>query len=159
MFLPMPDVFSKKRRSQVMAAIRSRGNKETEIKLAAILRTHGIKGWRRHQQMPGHPDFVFPRERLAVFVDGCFWHGCPEHGHLPQTNQDYWRPKMARNAARDRCTNRLLRKAGWRVLRLWAHSLRLPGLIARGLSTELRAAAKQRRTLGGPIERTARGTR
>ena len=71
----MTDVFSKKQRSQVMAAIRSKGNKTTELRLASILRAHGIKGWRRDQPLFGKPDFVFRRERLAVFVDGCFWHG------------------------------------------------------------------------------------
>ena len=74
----MTDVFSKKKRSQVMAAIRSKGNKTTELRLASILRAHGISGWRRHQPLFGKPDFVFRRERLAVFVDGCFWHGCPQ---------------------------------------------------------------------------------
>jgi hypothetical protein len=68
----MPDVFTKKKCSQIMAAIRSRGNKATELKLATILRTARITGWRRHQPLPGRHDFVFRRQRLAVFVDGCF---------------------------------------------------------------------------------------
>lgn len=76
----MADVFTKAERSKVMAAVRSRGNRDTELKLAAILRAHGITGWRRQQPMRGKPDFVFRREQLAVFVDGCFWHGCPIHG-------------------------------------------------------------------------------
>jgi len=80
----MADVFSKTKRSAVMAAIRSRGNKDTEMKLAAITRTHGITGWRRHLPLPGRPDFAFRKERVAVFVDGCFWHGCPLHGHKPR---------------------------------------------------------------------------
>jgi DNA mismatch endonuclease, patch repair protein len=155
----MPDVFSRKKRSQVMAAIRSRGNKDTELKLAVILRAHGVKGWRRNQRVPGHPDFVFRRERVAVFVDGCFWHGCPRHGHLPHTNQDYWRPKIMRNAARDRCTNRLLRKAGWRVLRIWAHSLRMSDVVVRRITSQLEAAAKQHITISGPIQRLAGGRR
>ncbi len=76
----MADVFSKSKRSKVMAAIRSKGNKDTELRLAFILRAYGIKGWRRHYPLPGKPDFVFPKQRLAVFVDGCFWHSCPKHG-------------------------------------------------------------------------------
>ena len=67
----MADVISKRKRSQTIAAIRSKGNKDTELKLAAILRAHGIKGWRRHRPLPGKPDFIFPKHRLAVFVDGC----------------------------------------------------------------------------------------
>lgn len=120
---PMADVFTKKRRSRVMAAIRSKGNKTTEIKLASILRANGIKGWRRHQALPGNPDFVFRRERVALFVDGCFWHGCPKHGRTPDSNQDYWHAKLARNRARDLKVSRELRKSRWRVLRVWEHAL------------------------------------
>jgi len=119
----MRDVFTKAKRSQIMAAVRSRGNKATELRLAAILRAHGITGWRRHQPLPGRPDFVFQRARLAVFVDGCFWHGCRWHCRMPQGNRDYWQRKIALNTARDRRTNRLLRAEGRRVLRIWGHSL------------------------------------
>jgi DNA mismatch endonuclease Vsr len=72
----------------------------------------------------GHPDFVFPRRRLAVFVDGCFWHACPRHGTHPQNNRDFWREKIARNVARDRLVARTLRGKGWHVLRIWQHELR-----------------------------------
>lgn len=119
----MADVFSKRKRSQVMAAIRSKGNKDTELKLAAILRAHGIKGWRRHWPLPGKPDFIFPEHHLAVFVDGCFWHGCPKHGRKPSTNQSYWLAKLRRNKIRDKKVNRLLQNCGWDVLRLWEHEL------------------------------------
>ena len=102
----MADVFTKKKRSQVMAAIRSRGNKDTEVKLAAILRASGITGWRRHQALPGRPDFAFRRERLAIFVDGCFWHGCPKHGRKPTSNRTYWLPKLRRNRERDAAAKR-----------------------------------------------------
>ncbi len=127
----MADVFSKQKRSQVMAAIRSSGNKETELKLASILRAHGIVGWRRHLPLPGKPDFAFPKQRLAIFVDGCFWHGCRWHCRMPQTNWQYWHGKISRNAARDRVTTRRLRQAGWRVLRLWQHSLKDSDFVAR----------------------------
>lgn len=66
-------------------------------------------------------DIVFTRARLAVFVDGCFWHACPIHGTEPQANTDYWRPKLARNVARDRAVDQALTEAGWRVLRAWEH--------------------------------------
>jgi DNA mismatch endonuclease (patch repair protein) len=66
-------------------------------------------------------DIVFPRQRVAVFVDGCFWHGCPDHGHLPRSNTHYWTPKLARNAARDKRTTAALERDGWRVVRLWEH--------------------------------------
>jgi len=131
------DVFTKKKRSQVMAAVRSAGNRATELRLAAILRAHGITGWRRHQPLPGKPDFVFRRRRLAVFVDGCFWHGCPDHLRMPRDNRPYWGRKIARNVLRDRETALRLKKAGWRVLRVWEHALRSPELVARRIASKL----------------------
>lgn len=120
----MADVFSKLKRSHVMAAIRSTGNKETEVALVAIFRRHGIKGWRRHLPLIGRPDFVFSKQRVAVFVDGCFWHGCEKHSRLPKSNVAYWRAKLGRNVQRDRQNTRLLRQCGWKVLRFWEHTLR-----------------------------------
>ena len=117
----MTDVFSKQKRSEVMAAIRSSGNKDTELKLIAIFRAHGITGWRRRQRLPGKPDFVFHKERLAVFVDGCFWHGCPEHYQRPAINQDYWRPKLEQNLARDAIADAALLTEGWTVIHAWEH--------------------------------------
>jgi DNA mismatch endonuclease (patch repair protein) len=133
----MADLFSKRKRSQVMAAIRSKGNKGTELKLASILRAHGITGWRRHRPMPGKPDFIFPKHRLALFVDGCFWHGCRRHCRMPHDNRRYWQAKISRNAARDRATSRLLRQSGWRVLRIWEHSLRAALLVSGRIKREL----------------------
>jgi DNA mismatch endonuclease (patch repair protein) len=119
----MPDVFTKAKRSEVMSRIRSRGNKDTEIALARLFRRHNITGWRRHQNIFGRPDFVFPGLKLAVFVDGCFWHVCPRHGTKPATNRAFWRRKFSRNQKRDRLVNGTLRRAGWRVLRIWEHEL------------------------------------
>jgi DNA mismatch endonuclease, patch repair protein len=133
----MADVFSKSKRSDVMSRIRSRGNKDTELALAKIFRANQITGWRRHLQirtsprpspqsgegMKVRPDFVFPKARLAIFVDGCFWHGCPRHGTQPKGNAAFWKKKLARNAARDRTVNLELRKLGWRVVRIWEHEL------------------------------------
>lgn len=135
----MTDVFSKKKRSKIMAAIKSKGNKDTELKLISILRTNEITGWRRNQKLPGKPDFVFRRERLVVFVDGCFWHGCRWHYRMPQHNRQYWRLKIARNAGRDNATTRHLQKAGWRVFRIWGHSLKAPGLVAQRIKSLLSA--------------------
>ena len=130
----MADVFTKRKRSEVMSRIRSRGNRGTELALAKLLRAHGITGWRRHreirkaesgkQKFKVRPDFVFRRARLAVFVDGCFWHGCPKHATWPVGNAAFWQNKLAANKARDRRVNRALRAAGWRVLRIWEHELK-----------------------------------
>ncbi len=106
-----------------MAQIRSGGNTETEIRLIRFFRQHGITGWRRKQVPFGRPDFVFPLLRVAMFVDGCFWHGCQLHGRVPTSNSDYWLPKIARNRSRDKEVTRTLQKNGWRVLRIWDHEL------------------------------------
>jgi DNA mismatch endonuclease (patch repair protein) len=119
----MADIFSKTKRSEVMAAIRSRRNRSTELVLASALRKAGIKGWRRHLPIPGTPDFAFPKLKLAVFVDGCFWHGCPEHGNQPKTNQHFWANKLKRNFQRDQRVRRQLKTVGWNVIRLWEHDL------------------------------------
>jgi DNA mismatch endonuclease (patch repair protein) len=128
----MADVFTKQKRSQIMAAVKSKGNKATEIKLASILRKNGIKGWRRNVPLFGNPDFVFSKLRLAVFVDGCFWHGCPKHLRKPKSNHNYWRQKIARNQQRDRIVTRRLHNMSWHVLRVWEHELKNESrLIAR----------------------------
>lgn len=134
----MPDVFTKAKRSIVMAAIRSRGNKDTELKLMAIFRMCRITGWRRHYPILGKPDFVFPRERLAIFVDGCFWHGCPKHGRKPGSNREYWVPKLRRNRQRDLNVSRRLRAKGWRVMRIWEHRLLEPKTVAAAVQSTLK---------------------
>lgn len=106
-----------------MSRIRGHSNKDTELALAKLFRAHGIIGWRRRQRLFGKPDFAFRRERLAVFVDGCFWHGCPKHFNMPVNNRIFWQKKHTANALRDRLVNNTLRKRGWRVLRVWEHDL------------------------------------
>jgi len=127
-----------------MAAIRSSGNRATELRLMAIFRAHGITGWRRHLPLPGRPDFVFPRARLAVFVDGCFWHGCRWHCRMPKSHKSFWNSKINRNKTRDRIVVRMLRKEGWRVLRLWEHALRDPLRIVNKLQAKLASAVQER---------------
>jgi DNA mismatch endonuclease (patch repair protein) len=106
-----------------MSRIRSRGNRDTELALIDLMRRHGITGWRRNQPVFGRPDFVFRTQRVAVFVDGCFWHGCPKHANLPVNNRAFWQKKLETNHARDRNVTRTLRAAGWRVVRIWEHDL------------------------------------
>ena len=146
----MADVFSKSKRSEVMSRIRSRGNKATELALAKLLRRHRITGWRRHiklriandewrtsntsgrirkskfeiRNFAVRPDFVFRQARLAIFVDGCFWHGCPRHATQPKNNRAFWRRKFSRNKLRDKLVNHALRRANWRVIRIWECRLR-----------------------------------
>jgi len=119
----MPDVFTKAKRSEVMSRIRGHGNKDTELALAKLFRRCKITGWRRNQPVFGKPGFVFPKFKLAIFVDGCFWHGCPKHATKPKNNRAFWYRKLSANKARDRLVNAALRRAGWRVLRIWEHEL------------------------------------
>lgn len=120
----MTDVFSKSKRSEIMSRIRSKNNLATETKLANLLRRHKIRGWRRNYPIFGKPDFVFTKERIAVFVDGEFWHGHPTLGSIPKTNQEFWIEKIERNRERDRIVNRTLRKRGWIVVRIWQSQLK-----------------------------------
>lgn len=119
----MTDVFSKRKRSEVMAQIRGRNNRSTELLLAGLLRRAGLKGWRRHLPLPGRPDFAFLSRRLAVFCDGCYWHGHSSCYKQPSSNVVYWRNKIAGNRRRDRRITKLFRDAGWRVLRIWECTL------------------------------------
>jgi DNA mismatch endonuclease, patch repair protein len=145
----MTDVFRKDKRSQIMAAVRSKGNKTTEMKLVEIFRKSEITGWRRNARLMGSPDFVFRSAKLAVFVDGCFWHGCEKHLRVPTDNQAYWVRKIARNQTRDRRTVKVLRDSGWRVLRIWEHDLRFARRVAQRLTKALRP---------GPARAKIRGT-
>ena len=140
----MADIYTRDQRSALMAKVRGRGNATTEIALARLLRAEGWAGWRRQQVIRGRaakdarfrvrPDFVFRTLRVAVFVDGCFWHGCPRHGTGPKANAGFWRAKFLRNRERDRRDTRQLRHGGWKVVRLWEHELRTkarPALLAK----------------------------
>jgi len=106
-----------------MAAIRGAGNITTELLFAKILRKHRIAGWRRHLDLPGKPDFAFPKLKVAIFVDGCFWHFCPRCTKTPKQNVKYWTEKKRRNKSRDRKVSRQLNDEGWLVLRFWEHAL------------------------------------
>ncbi|MDP3938125.1 MAG: DNA mismatch endonuclease Vsr [Deltaproteobacteria bacterium] len=130
----MADVFSPAKRSAIMSRVRSRGNASTELRVVRALRQAGITGWRRHlPHVPGSPDFVFPKARVALHVHGCFWHGCTRcsAGDAPATRRNYWIPKVARNRARDARNRRALRRAGYRTLQVWEHELRENGWLRR----------------------------
>jgi DNA mismatch endonuclease, patch repair protein len=106
-----------------------RGNRKRdtrpELLLSSALHRRGLRYRRDYSITAGavrvRPDFVYTAQRLAVFMDGCFWHSCPEHGTSPGTNSAYWSMKLERNRTRDRAVNEALREAGWRVMRIWEH--------------------------------------
>lgn len=119
----MADVWSQERRSLMMSLIRGRDNKQTEQVLLRLLKRNKFTGWRRHLPLPGKPDFAFPNKKVAVFVDGCFWHGCPKCYTRPKTNRKFWDRKREDNMARDKRVTCQLRRQGWKVIRIWQHSL------------------------------------
>ncbi|MCB9797098.1 MAG: very short patch repair endonuclease [Alphaproteobacteria bacterium] len=95
-----------------------------EAALRRLLWLRGVRGYRKHARTPvGRPDLVFPGPRLAVFIDGCFWHGCPAHYSRPQTREAFWAQKLAANVERDRRQTLALEALGWRVLRVWEHEV------------------------------------
>ena len=114
------DTVSPAIRSAIMSKVRSKGNKSTEGKLRAILAGAGIKGWRTNATgITGTPDIVFEKKRLAIFVDGCFWHGCPRCYRRPKSKRKFWDAKVVENRGRDQRVTRQLKKDGWRVIRLY----------------------------------------
>lgn len=125
-----------------MSKVKGRENLATELRLIFIFRQFGIRGWRRRAVIFGNPDFIFPAERLAVFVDGCFWHNCPIHGSTPETNRKFWTQKLGRNKKRDELVQRTLKDLGWRVLRIWQHELREPVKVARRIKRRRRSGIK-----------------
>ncbi len=111
-------------RSKAMSKVRGRENKTTEIRYRMALVRAGITGWRvQRRGLPGNPDFIFPQSMLAVFVDGCFWHGCSRCGHLPKSHTAFWRTKLEFTCQRDVANSAALRAIGYHVLRFWEHEL------------------------------------
>lgn len=112
-------------RSDLMSRVRDRGNETTELRMLSLLRREGVHGWRRHQKLFGKPDFVWWQERVALFVDGCFWHGHNCGRNLsPKKNEKAWEEKFCRNRLRDRSVSAHLRSLGWGVIRIWECELK-----------------------------------
>lgn len=118
------DTISKSERSALMSRVRSCGNRSTEKRLRSALARNKIRGWRMQaREFLGRPDFVFDREQILVFVDGCFWHGCPTCYRRPKSRKKYWDAKVNGNISRDKRLRSSLRRAGWSVMRIWEHEL------------------------------------
>jgi DNA mismatch endonuclease (patch repair protein) len=125
------DTVNSEKRSWIMAQVKADGNRSTEEKLVQVFRENGITGWRRRFPLSGKPDFVFPRQRLTIFVDGCFWHGHPTKCRMPQSNHSYWVAKIARNVTRDKCVTSTLKREGWKVIRIWEDSISAARTLSR----------------------------
>ena len=121
----MPDVHDKLTRSKNMSAIKGRGNKSTELKFLKLLKDNKIAGWLRHYKYaPGTPDFVFRKQRVSVFIDGCYWHKCPDCFIEPKSNSEFWMNKINSNVERDKRNDNLSVKKRWKVLRIRECSLK-----------------------------------
>jgi DNA mismatch endonuclease (patch repair protein) len=128
-------------RSRIMASVRSKGNRTTEVALGRILWAAGLRGYRKHWPIVGRPDFAWPSLKVAVFVDGCFWHGC-SCKYLPRSNTRFWREKIEANRRRDSRVAQQLSRTGWSVVRIRECKVASNATISR-----IRLAIANRKTL------------
>jgi len=125
------DKVSPSTRSKVMSSVKCAGT-QLELRLAQAIRKAKLGSFDMNpRDIEGHPDFVFRKYRVAIFVDSCFWHGCRWHCRMPSSNVDYWKHKIAYNRERDRRITRSLRRHGWQVVRVWEHTIKTANGITR----------------------------
>ena len=115
----MTDCFTRKKRSEVMSAIKSQKTRPENI-LKKSLRGNGFSF---QPGLYGKPDFADKKRRIAVFIDGCFWHKCSKHYREPKSNKRYWREKIERNVSRSKEVTKRLKEEGWKVIRIWEHDV------------------------------------
>ena len=120
----MADIFNNEKRSEIMRKVKSKKNKSTELRLIDIFKQNGITGWKRNYPVKGHPDFVFLKEKVAVFVDGCFWHGHDCRNTRPAENKEYWQNKCELNMKHYKDVTAMFEARGWKVLRIWECELK-----------------------------------
>lgn len=118
----MADFMTPEQRRRCMSRVKSK-NTKPEMLLRKELWQLGLR-YRLKNDLPGNPDIVFPGKKVVIFVDGCFWHGCPIHGTIPKTNTTFWRNKIRRNIERDRDNDSTLTQQGWLVIRVWEHAIK-----------------------------------
>lgn len=118
----MADTFSREERSEIMRRVKSKDT-ALERRVRSALHQRGLR-FRLSYPLPGHPDIVFISGRVAVFIDSCFWHGCPQHVRMPRSNVEYWNRKIARNMERDSRTKAAYKRSGWKLMRFWEHELK-----------------------------------
>jgi len=116
------DVFSKKKRSEIMSKIRSKDTK-IEILFRKVLWKKGFRYRKNSSKYFGKPDLVLPKYKTVIFIDSCFWHNCPKHGYLPKSNLKYWRKKIERNKERDKEVKKHYKKISWKIFRVWEHDI------------------------------------
>jgi DNA mismatch endonuclease (patch repair protein) len=151
----MTDTFTKSERSEIMRRVKGCDTKP-ELILRRLLRSAGVTGYKLNRKdLPGRPDLVISRDRIAVFVDGCFWHGCPRCYRRPSSNRIYWDAKVERNMRRDRRQRGALRRLGWRVIRIWEHEVvKQPDRCVTKILSRLRGRSIAQPTYHIPLELT-----
>jgi DNA mismatch endonuclease, patch repair protein len=137
----MTDVMTKEQRSNLMSRVRDRDT-SPELEVRRQLFSRGLRGYRLRPKLPGKPDIVYSRAKLAIFIDGCFWHGCPRCYTRPATRRPYWDNKLAENVSRDKAVDRSLKEMGWKTLHFWEHDVKkAPGRIVKRVKISLDARA------------------
>lgn len=119
----MVDTFSHEKRSSIMRAVKAKNTKLENVFRSALWR-RGLRFRKHVKNLPGKPDIVFPSCRVAVFIDSCFWHGCPLHVRMPKSNIDYWEHKINRNKQRDEELNQKYKEMEWELVRIWEHEIK-----------------------------------
>lgn len=122
----MTDIFSKKKRSEIMSSIRSTDS-IIEIQFRKELWKQGFRYRKNSTKYFGKPDLALPKYKTVIFIDSCFWHGCKKHGSIPQTRRKFWDAKIARNKERDKEVSKYYKKQGWKIFRIWEHDLKKEG--------------------------------
>lgn len=145
----MPDNLSPQDRQKTMRAVKSKGT-SLERSLCSMLAGMHLTGWRQNaDDILGKPDVVFDAKCIAIFVDGCFWHGCPScRRKMPVTNRQYWTQKIQRNIERAQLYNQELAAAGWTVIRVWEHQLR-DASTRKQIQQQIRSAIERESVLNG----------
>lgn len=138
----MADVLTKKQRSYCMSQIRSR-NTQPEIILRKAISSEGIRGYRLNYKLLGKPDIVFPKRKIAIFIDGCFWHKCPVCFIRPETNRRFWNKKIVSNVKRDKIVNAELKRKGWKIIRIWEHEIEKQKLIKKKIIDKIGYGKKE----------------
>ncbi len=119
----MVDIFSKKKRSEIMSKVRSKDSK-IEIEFRKKLWGAGFRYRKNATRYFGKPDLALPKYQAVIFIDSCFWHGCKKHSSMPQTRKKFWETKIKRNKERDREVDKYYKKLGWKIIRVWEHSIK-----------------------------------
>jgi DNA mismatch endonuclease (patch repair protein) len=139
----MTDVLTQEQRKLNMSRIRAK-NTGPEVKLRKMLFAEGIRGYRIHYSLPGKPDIVFTKKKIAIFIDGCFWHKCPVCFQEPETRKEFWMKKIQSNVDRDERVNEQLKAEGWTILRIWEHEVRKnPEDVVKRISDMLKKANQE----------------